>query len=278
MQNISYKDDTKKILTIDGVEFNIEEYSTYESRHIKIKEQTYYLIEDQQEIQTKIAKKGYLDFDNTIFMIEANFETKQFTKNASFKYCQFSEGANFTQSIFKEDVTFEDSKFHKIANFENATFEKEADFKSATFKEKAYFNSSTFNKNAIFSLTTFEKEFAFNGVNKQEQNDFILDLKLSDIEIMDYTDSNINKADNRETFLTLKNFALKNNDQVKALEFHTKEMNKHYDTLRWQNNLIDKFLLFFEKKVSHFGTNPLYPILWLIYILFLSATAIIVSF
>jgi hypothetical protein len=31
------------------------------------------------------------------------------------------------------------------------------------------------------------------------------------------------KSDNRETFLTLKNVALKQRDQIKALEFHTQE-------------------------------------------------------
>jgi hypothetical protein len=34
------------------------------------------------------------------------------------------------------------------------------------------------------------------------------------------------KSDNRETFLTLKNVALKQRDQIKALEFHTQEYQK----------------------------------------------------
>jgi hypothetical protein len=40
-------------------------------------------------------------------------------------------------------------------------------------------------------------------------------------------------ADKRETFLTLKNVALKQHDQIKALEFHTQDYQSHYVKLNW---------------------------------------------
>jgi hypothetical protein len=40
------------------------------------------------------------------------------------------------------------------------------------------------------------------------------------------------KSDNRGTFLTLKSAALKKNDQIKALEFHTQEYQSHYEKFR----------------------------------------------
>jgi hypothetical protein len=71
-------------------------------------------------------------------------------------------------------------------------------------------------------------------------------------------------SDNRETFLTLKNVALKQNDQIKALEFHTQEYQIHLKALRenkTNKNLSDRFVLTFESWVSAFGTNVILSIM-----------------
>jgi hypothetical protein len=62
-------------------------------------------------------------------------------------------------------------------------------------------------------------------------------------------------ADKRETFLTLKNVALKQHDQIKALEFHTQEYQSHYEKLNWNN--ADKWILGFENSVSYFATKSM---------------------
>jgi 23S rRNA A2030 N6-methylase RlmJ len=60
----------------------------------------------------------------------------------------------------------------------------------------------------------------------------------------------------REPFLTLKNAALKQHDQIKALEFHTQEYQTHFKNLEWaKEDRGNKFILGFEYLVSNFGTN-----------------------
>jgi hypothetical protein len=55
------------------------------------------------------------------------------------------------------------------------------------------------------------------------------------------------KSDNRGTFLTLKSAALKKNDQIKALEFHTQEYQSHYEKL---NKYSTSKINFFRKASS----------------------------
>ena len=175
---------------------------------------------------------------------------------------------DFSYCIFLEEATFNDVTFEKEADFEGATFKEKADFSNAVFKESAYFSGAIFEKEAVFNMTIFNQEFAFNEINKgQEQKDFELDLKYAYIKQgMDYTGTVIHKAKNRETFLILKNSAIKNNDQVKALEFHTKEMEQYKADLQKPNQKAkwsDKAILWFEEKTSYFGTDPLRAILYL---------------
>jgi hypothetical protein len=56
-----------------------------------------------------------------------------------------------------------------------------------------------------------------------------INLKSTTVNKIDYGNTKFS-ADNRETFLTLKYVALKQHDQIKALEFHTQEYQSHYES------------------------------------------------
>ena len=58
--------------------------------------------------------------------------------------------------------------------------------------------------------------------------------------------------------------ALKQNDTISALEFHTREMDTYYNALSFKNNLTDKIIMAFKKYTSSFGTKPFYAIGWFV--------------
>ena len=66
----------------------------------------------------------------------------------------------------------------------------------------------------------------------------------------------------RETLSVLKKGFIATNNNITALEFHKKEHERHYKDLNFYDNFQDKILLFIEKWISHFGTDPLRPVFW----------------
>ncbi len=247
-------------------------------------------------------------FSRCIFLIEASFEGETFEFDADFKNSIFKEDSNFSRSIFKKEaiftgsnfqkfVKFNGSQFKKEANFRETIFYKNADFIDAIFSEKTYFREAIFTKNVDFryahfmdnvsfrqvvfiqdvnfEYTVFEKFLSFGQVNTRKCDQFKLNLKSSQIQAIDYTDTNIEHAANRETFLILKNLALKQQDQIKALDFHVQEMEKYRQSLSWKN--LNMWLLSFEKVVSYYGTQPVIPLICII-VLNLSMTFALIYF
>lgn|GEM_PF-4253381 len=62
--------------------------------------------------------------------------------------------------------------------------------------------------------------------------------------------------------MILKNQALKNNDQITALDFYIKEMN----TYKKEAKGFDKVILWFEFLASYFGTKAYLPMVWILFI------------
>ena len=211
--------------------------------------------------------EGDAYFRNAKFAQETIFRNVKFEKEAYFRKVVFKEKANFFKAIFHQEVKFFGVSFHRDAYFYGSAFYEKVGFQGAKFEKEANFREAIFAQKADFEKMVVKGQFIFTGVNKaKEQEHFTLDLKLAQIEGMSYADTNINRADNRETFLILKSLALKNSDQVKALEFHTKEMEQYKNELKkdakvkWSDSLI----LWFEETTSYFGTNPLRAISYLV--------------
>ena len=189
------------------------------------------------------------NFIQEVSFIEANFE------QADFRYATFNQKSNFMFSNFAHRASFDGAKFKRVASFTKANF-----------MEGANFNYSHFECMLTFQNAKFNNMLTLNGMNDDKNykyDKFIFDLKNVQVERIDYVDAYIPRADNRETFHILKNVAIKQNDQIKALEFLVKEMKQYKKDLK-KAKWIDRFILWFEEKVSYFGTNPLKVIIWML--------------
>ena len=245
-----------------------------------------------QEAQFIYTKFNEADFDEARFQDKAYFNHAEFTNQATFSNAQFREAqfvntkfnkAKFDEAEFQNRASFIKVQFHDIANFYSAQFQNtalfpyakfhnESDFSYAKFHDIANFNGAEFQNIAYFSYTLFNESFDLTEVNKAKENKKIKPLQLSleraNVQKIFYSGAEITGI-KRETCNILKNAAIKQNDQIIALDFHTQEYAKHYDELEWNKNPLNKSLLTIEKYCSKFGTNWLMPIGWLLFFTFL---------
>ena len=268
-----------------------------QKRTIKIDNDNYSLIESSEQVRERMQNiEEYIDFEKCIFLINPRFHGDQFTMYASFSHSIFSNGASFDSAIFKKNVSFNSAQFTQYASFSKAKFDKtkldkETSFNLAIFNKIVAFKDAEFSGEVKFLGTIFNDEVDF-GVHTASDNklstdilhlpefsekvDFTdavfknvlnfsgvksieLDLRHTIIDRMEYNNTEFS-SDNRETFLTLKNVALKQNDQIKALEFHTQEYQTYLKSLRknkTNKNLLDRFILTFECCTSAFGTSAI---------------------
>jgi hypothetical protein len=70
----------------------------------------------------------------------------------------------------------------------------------------------------------------------------------------------------QDTYRTLKNVAIKNNDQPQAIKFYAKEMENAYQLEQWVN-FSNKFTLWFNKWTNSFGLNWIKPTLILLFVI-----------
>jgi hypothetical protein len=215
-------------------------------------------------------------FDGAIFKEAATFTDAKFNKIVSFNSAQFIKYASFVTAKFNDEVSFNHATFNKNVAFSGTEFNGEVNSVETIFNDRVDFRGQrvrTASDNKPFTdilyLPKFSKKVDFTGaifnnvLNFPDVENINLDLKHTIIDRMGYDNIKFS-SDNRETFLTLKNVALKQNDQIKALEFHTQEYQIHLKALRenkTNKNLSDRFVLTFESWVSAFGTNVILSIM-----------------
>lgn len=90
------------------------------------------------------------------------------------------------------------------------------------------------------------------------------DLNLSERLFNNYKAERIRIAKKRDTYRTLKNVMIRNNDQQEALVFYQKEIEHHWQITKWRKEFANKMILAFNKYTNNFGLNWWKPLLWLI--------------
>ncbi len=223
---------------------------------------------------------GNADFQYVKFAEQTDFYSAKFVGNADFKRTTFAEQADFKRTTFAEQAIFENAKFTKQANFSDVKFSGTTCFKSVTFTKQANFLDAKFSQNPIdFTQAQFLTALSFNGVES-----ITLNLDQSQLDKIYYDTDCKFSAGNRETFLILKSIALKQNDKIKAVEFHTQEYEQHHKkiypehfiTYIWlwvygdkQSSKLKKpfistdwIILGFEYFVSKFGTSIIFSVFW----------------
>ncbi len=243
-----------------------------------------------------------VSFDNVIFQTGISFAFSQFKNEvrlsiSNFLYAKninfidivfgklvlqkelFEKSVNFKRCIFLQDVNFKDYTFNEIA------------FNTCIFKENAYFNNSNFTKGVDFHECEFEKTACFYGVKFDETPNFSQALFKSNINIIN---SNLNfdftkldkkirllslqgegkydyeiANDFRDSFRNFKSALIKDNNLLDASNFHKYELyckeieleNKKDNTLK---DRIDKWQLFFYRKLCDHHTDLLLNLRWLV--------------
>ncbi|SFV87338.1 hypothetical protein MNB_SUP05-SYMBIONT-4-483 [hydrothermal vent metagenome] len=203
------------------------------------------------------------DFSFVTFTQDASFHSATFIKEANFYSATFDKYAKFNPATFTQRANFHSVTFTQQARFEGAEFTQDANFYLATFAQDAVFNFATFGNTVDFQSAKFNKVLGFHKVNVAEDkiNTVKLNLNNTTVNRIDYNDTKFT-VDNRETFLTLKSVALKQNDQIKALEFHQQEYQTYFKSL--SRKQFDKWILGFEYWASAFGTSTTRAIMCLI--------------
>ncbi len=222
--------------------------------------------------EIKLSINGFLDMQNI------NFKNITFGKLYIPKEI-FEKSVNFERCVFLQDINFKDHTFNEIT------------FNTCTFKESAYFNNSNFAKGVDFHECEFEKTACFYGVKFDETPNFSQALFKSNINIIN---SNLNfdftkldkkirllssqgegkynyeiANDFRDSFRNFKSALIKDNNLLDASNFHKYELyckeieleNKKDKTLK---DRIDKWQLFFYRKLCDHHTDLLLNLRWLV--------------
>lgn len=196
-------------------------------------------------------------FDSEIYLKNTNFnddirifETK-FNDSLTISSCNFKQESSFKDCIFDAKVNFSDSKFNNKAIFNNSKFSKYADFREVVFKDIASFYNATFAQAPNFSTCVFDKVNGVNFINididkidlDSIKQDFISNYKNDEkykkaLNKPDKHSTNYKKdkatlesehkiryANNaRDSFRTIKNVLIANNNLLDASNFHKLEL------------------------------------------------------
>ncbi|MGX3045875.1 pentapeptide repeat-containing protein [Helicobacter sp. T3_23-1056] len=255
------------------------------------------------------VKLPNVDFSNATFEVEtkfkntefgeAKFEKAVFKKEVDFSQVKFSAISYFAQSKFESQVRFNEchflceTKFDNIAfssdtYFNNAHFEKYADFHESTFFESASFYNSTFDETPNFSTCTFKNIKGTNFINISVDNidlesieRFTNRYEKDDSYINEIQDNNykeqitlkhkIRYAKNaRDSFRTIKDVLITNNNLLDAQNWHTLELYakelelEHKKSKSFSKDWCDKIQLCFYRHTSEHHTDLLKIISWFV--------------
>ena len=223
-------------------------------------------------------KDGYyisIQFINSRFMNNVSFSSSKLGTHFVLKNNEFSENANinFDGTQLKK-AYISGSKIKCPMNFNYLILKEKLLIKDVDFFKKVYVSLILASKKTIFQIlnSTFNSEFYF-YVSKEYgypnkkiySNIESLQLIIKDSVLLPdkfFTSDNLIDylSDNtpHHTFNFLKHSALIKHNNISALKFHSREYNSYLKDISNENKYtIDKLILYFEKKFSDFGTNPL---------------------
>jgi hypothetical protein len=104
------------------------------------------------------------------------------------------------------------------------------------------------------NLISFDEVFFFDNIFAEV--DYTNVEWKNDILVGQYNDDQLFKlAKKRDSYRTLKNVALRNNDHPQALIFHAEEMENHYELTSWKKEFTNKLTLLFNKVTNKFGMS-----------------------
>ncbi|MCH3718069.1 pentapeptide repeat-containing protein [Campylobacter lari] len=204
-----------------------------------------------------VESKGDLIANNCDFMGNVDFRIVLENKNLN--------NSSFKKSIFRKKATFSGVKFLGNANFYNSNFKDCVDFYECEFEKTACFYGSTFEKTPNFSQVIFKE--SVNLVNTKVNFDY---------ENLNTTIENTSESkdevanDFRDSFRTFKSALIKDNNLLESSNFHKYELYCKEIELNskkskiFSKEWIDKYQLFFYRKLCDHHTDLILNLKWLI--------------
>ncbi|HEB9322320.1 TPA: pentapeptide repeat-containing protein [Campylobacter coli] len=173
---------------------------------------------------------------------------------------------NFSNTHFEDEVYFNNSEFYNYADFHECTFDNIACFYGVKFYKAPNFSQVVLKGN--LNALNITSNFVFDDLEKQidqEYEDFNKDKKEQDKKPL-YKFSN----DFRDSFRTFKNTLIKDNNLLDASNFHKYELYCKEIELKFKKpkifsrEWIDKWQLFFYRKLCDHHTDFLLNLRWLV--------------
>ncbi len=260
--------------------------------------------ESQNDTESKrkiIYAKDEISFKNCVFCGEVRFEyisfgaldsivDKETESNNSlhidFQRCEFKERVYFTNCEFNGNVFFNHAVFERYADFHESIFNGIVSFYNVTFKSAPNFSTCVFsNLQATNFINVKIESLDFDSVKdfvKEYKNDKSYDKKLGKD-----NEFKIRYASNaRDSFRTIKNVLIANNNLLDAsawhkLELYAKEIELRLpepESINNQNNkykkCIDLIQLCFYRHTSAHHTDLLKILSWFVVLVGAFATAL----
>ncbi|MFC4892587.1 pentapeptide repeat-containing protein [Pseudofrancisella aestuarii] len=210
-------------------------------------------------IKSVFLKLGEINIDgplpyhisDSIFYSEVDFRGSIFIDPIVFSRVEFKGSVNFAGVIFRQPVIFLYSKVYKNMIFRKTVFEKSLNLAYLYFLDDGCLDIYNINIKNFDSGKGLSWENSSIFPNYKNTNQ----IKTKEI---------ISDQDAKETYRILKKEALKQSDTISAIEFYKQECEKYYKSISKIRNFGNKFVLFFEKIVSNYGTSIIRSILSLI--------------
>lgn len=243
--------------------------------------------------EKKNTEFSVVHFDKATFNDYTDFKNIKFNDQVTFTNVKFKGYITFYGATFKNKVDFENSNFFDQAQFTKVTFKQQSCFRKTNFKKQVYFKRASFLRINIesqlshfFEFTTFQSNAYFNNINNDKTIENIAEEQVGIINLENcaieknlfFLGAKINVA-NKETARIIKHEFLKINNQIVALEYHAKEMEKYKEELKESKDKViwDKFILCMNNLSSKHGLSPSKGIMFtlittaIIFVVFLSA-------
>ncbi|EAJ3622876.1 hypothetical protein B1906_06740 [Campylobacter coli] len=171
---------------------------------------------------------------------------------------------DFGNSYFKDYADFHECNFDNTACFYGATFDKTPNFSQAIFKG----NLNVVNTNLNFAFDNLEEKI------KQEYNSYKSQRIAKEVGVIPnlYQEKSLDKFANdfRDSFRTFKNALIKDNNLLDASNFHKCELYCKEIELKFKKpktfsrEWMDKWQLFFYRKLCDHHTDLLLNLRWLV--------------
>ena len=113
-----------------------------------------------------------VNFQNSVFIGQANFIDTIFGNRSVFNNCRFNDGVDFRGATFNGRTTFLKANFDGIINFTTSRFMKGAFFRKSVFERNPHFIATRFGGEAYFRRACFKEGADFRRAKFTDETDF----------------------------------------------------------------------------------------------------------